>query len=206
MCMWLRGAKVNNVFFFQSGWFVVVAQCIDIQLILLDVVTMLCIKFDLLLWESQYLASHLRESGAKNLTKWNRAEFHLFYKCLFECLKLFFFSNLYSRPSFNKFLNLIFSEVLQHVMVNIYYYFHISSFFLLFKSLLPFQLLLSFHRNFIALYSKFSLTVLNSFILQVFFLMFNFNFFFSDLYRQPLKSKLQAVSVLNYFSTSWLSL
>ena len=90
MCMWLRGARGNNVFFFQSGWFVVVAQCIDIQLILLDVVTMLCIKFDLLLWESQYLASHLRESGAKNLTKWNRAEFHLFYKCLFECLKLFF--------------------------------------------------------------------------------------------------------------------
>ena len=45
------------MFFFSIwlGWFVVVAQYIDMQLILLDVITMLCIKSDLLLWESQYL-------------------------------------------------------------------------------------------------------------------------------------------------------
>ena len=45
------------MFFFSVwlGWFVVVAQYIDMQLILLDVITMLFIKSDLLLWESQYL-------------------------------------------------------------------------------------------------------------------------------------------------------
>ena len=43
----------------------VVAQYIDMQLILLDVVTMLCIKSDLPLWESQYLATHLIEFGAR---------------------------------------------------------------------------------------------------------------------------------------------
>ena len=44
LCMLLRGAIENFFFPVWLGWFVVVAQCIDMQLILLDVVTMLCIK------------------------------------------------------------------------------------------------------------------------------------------------------------------
>ena len=73
-----------------------------------------------------------------------------------------FFPDLYPQPSFNKFSNRTCSELLQHFVVIISYDFHICSFFLLFKLLLPRQLLRSFHSNVMfAFYSKFSLTELN---------------------------------------------
>ena len=49
----------------------------------------------LLLWESQYLATNLIGSGARIFWKLNRAEFHLFCKCLFECL-VSIFSQIYT--------------------------------------------------------------------------------------------------------------
>ena len=93
LCMLLRGAIVNNVFFFPSlvglicggrpvHWYA--ADSVGCGHHLVHQV--------LLLWESQYLATHLIGSGARIFWQQNRAEFHLFCKCLFESLILIFFS------------------------------------------------------------------------------------------------------------------
>ena len=119
----------------------------------------------LLLWESQYLATHLIGSGARIFWQQSRAEFHLFCKCLFECLILTFFSQ-------NNTHNLLLINFQTLCVLNYcstswlsFSIIFISVVFSLVK-LLPFQLLLSFNWDFIVLYSKFSVKFPHSPILH----------------------------------------
>ena len=108
----------------------------------------------LLLWESQYLATNLIGSGARIFWKLNRAEFHLFCKCLFQCL-VSIFSQIYTHNllliSFQTVpvLNYCSTSWLSFRMI-----FISVVFFLLFKLLLPCQLLRSFHSNVMLLFTQ----------------------------------------------------
>ena len=108
----------------------------------------------LLLWESQYLATNLIGSGARIFWKLNRAEFHLFCKCLFECL-VSIFPQIYTHNllliSFQTVpvLNYCSTSWLSFSMV-----FISLVFFLLFKLLLPCQFLRSFHSNVMLLFTQ----------------------------------------------------
>ena len=108
----------------------------------------------LLLWESQYLATNLIGSGARIFWKLNRAEFHLFCKCLFECL-VSIFPQIYTHNllliSFQTVpvLNYCSTSWLSFSII-----FISLVFFLLFKLLLPCQLLRPFHSNIMLLFTQ----------------------------------------------------